>query len=440
MAHARVVVLPRTVLIERCEFLVYQHGIARCSELLQSPSATQPSMQQGMSWTIELGTALLWLEVAVLVIIAHLLGRLRDRMASVQLLAEEPLQGAQESQKDAADVLPTVESLMTEIPTGKDAPPRRPEFTLLDEDELGVLKKVQIWCKHPQSSGTRFEQIPPDLLVAFVRGYRYRPDWPNAAFAYLDRAFRWRQGDAIDEPHPMMMRTVEQLPKERDRFESFFQCCPVGTDDNGHPVLLERFCESLPDEIFASFDEAQILEHLTYNREVQRAFCAASSMRTHRRVFKSVVIMDLKGLAFAHTSKRMVALMRTLNARFSYNYPESVAKIYVINAPFVFSALWTIVKNILHPITVAKLEVCSSDHYTSFAKGGVRLDGGALPEKPSLVGYYTQMQRLRAEIKDDHLLLNGWLAEEDLAAMHAMGHELAGAATGRVEDVGKKSK
>ena len=29
MAHARVVVLPRTVLIERCEFLVYQHGILR---------------------------------------------------------------------------------------------------------------------------------------------------------------------------------------------------------------------------------------------------------------------------------------------------------------------------------------------------------------------------------------------------------------------------
>ena len=380
-------------------------------------------MAQAIVWTSPSGLLLLWLQVAILALVCHWLGRLRQRVLRSQLdVQKRAAQGLQPQGDDGADFLPTVDSLQTEIPKtkGKNAPPRPAEWAPLTEEELDVIQKLQGWCKHPQSSGTPFEEIPLDLVVSFVRGYRYRPDWPNAAFAYLDRAFRWRRAEGIDAPHPVMMRPTERLP-DRAVFEKIFQCAPVGWDADGHPVLLERFCQSMPEKIFGAFSQDGLMEQLTFNRECQRAYCTAASARTGNRVFKCVVIVDLTGLCMAHTSKRMIALIRAINGLFSYHYPESLQKVYVIHAPFVFSSLWAIVKHILHPITVAKLEVCGKSPWEALQKGGVTLTGGKIPDADNLVGWHETMQRLRREMGDDNLLLNGWLPEADREAMARRG-------------------
>merc|ERR1719198_521981 len=41
-------------------------------------------------------------------------------------------------------------------------------------------------------------------------------------------------------------------------------------------------------------------------------------------------------------------------------YPETVWKIFVINAPFVFRTAWKVVKMWVHPVTQAKLSVHSA--------------------------------------------------------------------------------
>jgi len=44
------------------------------------------------------------------------------------------------------------------------------------------------------------------------------------------------------------------------------------------------------------------------------------------------------------------------------NYPETLGKTLIINAPTVFRAIWGIVKPMLDPRTQAKIEVCPSDY------------------------------------------------------------------------------
>ena len=43
-------------------------------------------------------------------------------------------------------------------------------------------------------------------------------------------------------------------------------------------------------------------------------------------------------------------------------YPETMGKFYIINAPWGFSTVWSAVKGWLDPVTVAKIDVCSSDY------------------------------------------------------------------------------
>ena len=80
--------------------------------------------------------------------------------------------------------------------------------------------------------------------------------------------------------------------------------------------------------MLAEFPFELFIEHMAYNREAQRAYLSAASRQHQKRIYKAVVIADMVGLSFAHTSGRFVGLMRTFNSIFSYNYPETFVKVY----------------------------------------------------------------------------------------------------------------
>jgi hypothetical protein len=75
------------------------------------------------------------------------------------------------------------------------------------------------------------------------------------------------------------------------------------------------------------------------------------------RVYKHVVIVDLKGFSMAHMGSSFRNPMRKTIGLLEYFYPECCVKIYVINAPMAFYALWKIVSPWLHPVTRAYVNV-----------------------------------------------------------------------------------
>jgi hypothetical protein len=50
--------------------------------------------------------------------------------------------------------------------------------------------------------------------------------------------------------------------------------------------------------------------------------------------------------------------------------PQSVKKVYILNAPFAFRGLWAIVKPWLHPNTRAAIEICSGNFLEVFEANG----------------------------------------------------------------------
>jgi len=82
------------------------------------------------------------------------------------------------------------------------------------------------------------------------------------------------------------------------------------------------------------------------------------------------LIMDMAGLGLGHLRSRLATVFSAVNNIDEQHYPDSVAHIFVVNAPLLFTALFAMVRPFLCEDTHAKV-YCSS---------------GVPPELPDILG------------------------------------------------------
>lgn len=67
--------------------------------------------------------------------------------------------------------------------------------------------------------------------------------------------------------------------------------------------------------------------------------------------------MDMTGFSATMMSSQVRGLLSVAAKVAGDNYPENMGCMYVVNAPFVFSACWSIVKGFLDERTAAKIKI-----------------------------------------------------------------------------------
>ena len=72
-------------------------------------------------------------------------------------------------------------------------------------------------------------------------------------------------------------------------------------------------------------------------------------------------IMDLKGVGISKVSS-VYGYVRQASAISQNNYPERLGKFYLINAPWGFASVFSVIKTFLDPVTVAKIHVLGSGY------------------------------------------------------------------------------
>lgn len=76
--------------------------------------------------------------------------------------------------------------------------------------------------------------------------------------------------------------------------------------------------------------------------------------------FECLCILDLNNLTTSQLSRRALAVVKEQSAIDSVCFPETMAKMVLLNAPTFFAATWRLIKGWLDPRTQAKIEVISS--------------------------------------------------------------------------------
>jgi len=74
-----------------------------------------------------------------------------------------------------------------------------------------------------------------------------------------------------------------------------------------------------------------------------------------------IVIEDLSGLGYQHMHKKVIEMIAAIANIDDNYYPAILRKFCIINAPYVFTIFWGIIKQFLHPRTAEKFEVLGSD-------------------------------------------------------------------------------
>ncbi|EDQ84455.1 uncharacterized protein MONBRDRAFT_34692 [Monosiga brevicollis MX1] len=177
----------------------------------------------------------------------------------------------------------------------------------------------------------------------------------------------------------------EYMTKRIDGDADFYQKWPeyiYGHDKYGHP-LVSLHVEKISTDALAAMDSDHMLRLQGQKQAFYSAYKKQLSDKLGEQRYKYSLIVDLKGSGMNILYGQKKAVIQKVFSVGADFFPESLWKIYVINAPFVFRTVWAMIKPWIHPITQAKVNMLGS---ASAAVKKMQEDGLELDAIPTFLG------------------------------------------------------
>lgn len=179
----------------------------------------------------------------------------------------------------------------------------------------------------------------------------------DKAYRFVD-AEKWRAsfGGGVDE----LVKTFDY--KEKAQMMAYYPQYYHKTDKDGRPVYIEQYGKiDLAAMRKISTDE-RMLENLVVEYEkLADPRLPAASRKAGVLLETCCTIFDFKGVGL-WKAKEVYGYVQRASAISQNYYPERLGKMYLINTPWGFSSVFSVIKGFLDPVTVNKIHVLGSGY------------------------------------------------------------------------------
>lgn len=199
-----------------------------------------------------------------------------------------------------------------------------------------------------------YNRFDDQTLLRFLRARKF--DLPKAKLMWTNNE-KWRKQFGADEiaangfDYPEQSQVVKYYPQFYHK-----------TDNDGRPVYIEQLGKLDINKLYAITSQDRQLKRLVSEYEkFLRDRLPASSKMTGHLVETSCTILDLynAGISTFYKVKDYVNAASSIGQN---NYPEVMGHMFIINAPYLFSTVWSLIKPWLDEATVRKIHILGKNY------------------------------------------------------------------------------
>ncbi|KAJ6579542.1 CRAL-TRIO domain-containing protein [Mycena vulgaris] len=233
-------------------------------------------------------------------------------------------------------------------PNYKPLPGRLGNLTVIQQHALEKFKK-ELKDEGYYTEGE--PRMSDATMLRFLRARKF--DVAKAKEMFIANE-KWRKDFGVDD----IVKNFEfpELPIVDKYYPQYYH----KNDKDGRPVYVERLGLLDLKALYAATTQERQIKRLVleYEKFLTERLPACSAAAGHP-VETSCTILDLHNVSLSNFYRVKDYVMQASSIG-QDRYPECMGKFYIINAPFMFSTVWSFIKPWLDEVTVAKIDIVGS--------------------------------------------------------------------------------